>query len=60
VRIPIAGDGSFSYDKTVLGDHLTIKGRLRGNQATGTFFDALSSGTLACTMGHASNFTAKH
>ena len=60
VRVPISGDGSFAYDKTVLGDHLEIKGRLHGNQATGTFFDSLSSGALTCAMPHASKFSAKH
>lgn len=60
VRVPISGNGSFAYDKTVLGDHLEIKGRLHGNQATGTFFDSLSSGALTCAMPHASTFSAKH
>ena len=60
VRIPVAANGSFSYDRTVLGDHLEIKGRLRGSQAAGTVFDALTSGTLACAMSAVSPFTAKH
>lgn len=59
VRVAIAANGSFSYDKTVLGDHVAIKGRLRGNQAAGTLFDSLTSGTLVCTMGRAASFTAK-
>ena len=59
LRVAIASNGSFSYDKTVSGDHLTIKGRLRGNQAAGTVFDSLTSGTLVCTMGHAASFVAK-
>ena len=60
LRVPIAANGSFSYDKTVVGDHLGIKGRLRGNRAVGTFFDSLSSGTLGCSMAGVSPFTAKH
>jgi hypothetical protein len=58
-KLAIAPNGSFSYDRTVLGDHLAIKGRLRGNQAAGTLFDSLTSGTLVCTMGRAASFTAK-
>jgi hypothetical protein len=60
LHIPISPNGSFSYDRTVLGDHLELKGRLRGNQATGTVFDSLTSGTLTCAMSHASAFTAQH
>ena len=59
LRVAIAPNGSFSYDKTVQGDHLTLKGRLRGSQAAGTLFDSLTSGTLVCTMGHSASFTAK-
>jgi hypothetical protein len=59
-HLPISGNGSFSYDKTVLGDHLQLKGRLHGNQATGTVSDSLTSGTLACATPHASAFTARH
>ena len=58
-KLAIAPNGSFSYDKTVLGDHLSIKGRLHGKQAAGTLFDSLTSGTLVCTMGRAASFTAK-
>ena len=59
VRVPIAADGRFSYDRTVLGDHLQIKGRVRGSQAAGTVFDSLTSGKLACAMPGVSPFTAK-
>ena len=60
LHVPIARDGSFSYDRTVLGDHLQIKGRARGRQAAGTLFDSLTSGQLACAMTAAAPFTAKH
>jgi hypothetical protein len=60
LRVPISGDGRFSYDKTILGDHLQLKGRLRGNHAIGTVFDSLTSGALSCSMPHASAFTAQH
>ena len=60
LRIPVSGDGRFSYDRTVLGDHLQLKGRLHGNQATGTVFDSLTSGALSCSMPQASAFTAQH
>jgi hypothetical protein len=60
LQVPISGDGSFSYDRTVLGDHLRLKGHLHGNQATGTLFDSLTSGGLTCAMPHEAAFTASH
>lgn len=59
LSVRVAPDGRFAYDRTVLGDHVQIKGRLRGSQAVGTFFDVLSSGTLTCTMGAPAAFSAR-
>lgn len=56
--VRISPSGSFAYDNAVQGDHLQLKGRLHGRQASGTFFDTLQTGTLLCTMDRPANFTA--
>ena len=58
LRVSVARDGSFSYDRSVLGDHLVVRGHLRGNHASGTVFHSLTTGELSCTMQTASPFTA--
>jgi len=60
LTIPVGAGGSFSYDKTVSGDHLKLQGHLKGSQATGAVFDSLKTGSLLCTMSHAATFTAQH
>jgi hypothetical protein len=57
---PVALDstGAFSYQGTVAGRAIRIRGTIIGNRALGTFFQAFSSSGLACTMGQAAAFTA--
>jgi len=59
VRVSVARNGSFFYDRTAAGDHLSIKGRIHGSLATGTLFESLTSGGLACTMVHPGTFSVK-
>ena len=50
--------GAFSYSGTVAGRVLRLGGRITGNKAHGTFFQAFSTSGMTCTMGQAAAFTA--
>ena len=60
LRIAVSRAGSFSYDRTVAGDHLSIRGHFHGHFAAGTVFDSLVSGGLSCTMIQPGTFSAAH
>lgn len=50
--------GGFSYQGTVGGRVLRLRGRILGNRATGKFFQSFAMSALTCTMGQAAAFTA--
>jgi hypothetical protein len=49
--------GAFAYKGTVAGRFVRLRGKITGNKAHGTFFQAFPLGALTCTMGQAAPFT---
>lgn len=56
--LKVTSHGAFSYRGTVGGRLIELRGRLKGNQARGTFFQTFPWGQMMCTMGQAASFTA--
>jgi hypothetical protein len=56
--VKITSQGRFSYQGTVAGRLIQLKGMLKGNKAHGTLFQAFPWGQTTCTMGQAASFTA--
>jgi hypothetical protein len=56
--VRVTSGGAFSYNGTVAGRLIQINGRLTGNTAYGTFFQAFPWGQTTCTMGQVASFTA--
>ena len=50
--------GAFSYQGTVAGRVIRLRGKIFGNRAQGTFFQSFSTSGLTCTMGQPVAFTA--
>lgn len=56
--VKVSSTGAFSYDRTVGGRQIKLKGTLKHNKARGTFFTAFTAGQNTCTMGKPASFTA--
>jgi hypothetical protein len=57
--VKIGSAGTFAYRGTVGGRQIRLKGAIKANKATGTFFTAFSlSKQTRCTMGQAASFSA--
>jgi hypothetical protein len=56
--VKVRSSGGFFYKGTVAGRLIRLSGKLNGNKAHGTFFQAFPLGDLTCTMGQAAPFTA--
>ncbi len=56
--VKVKPTGAFSYNGTVAGRVIRLGGRITGNKAHGTFFQAFSTSGMTCTMGQAAAFTA--
>lgn len=54
----VGSDGAFSYQGTVAGRQIRLRGTFKGKRARGTFFTAFPWGQSTCTMGEAASFTA--
>jgi hypothetical protein len=56
--VKISSAGAFSYQGTIAGRKIRLKGTLKANKAQGTFFTAFPFGQSTCTMGTAAPFIA--
>lgn len=50
--------GAFAYQGTIASRVIRLRGKISGNRARGTFFQAFSAAALTCTMGQPAAFTA--